>query len=321
MRKFVCLAILLIFNYLTFAQSKAKDFKQGDLDQITALEDSIAFLARIVVTDSIKENRITAQEKMMPLMRRALAIANSFNYTFDKIENISIVYPPDRDCRIFTWQLMITENAYKYFGFLQLKRSKSTFYELKDLSKDIKKPETQFLSAEKWFGALYYNIKPFKTKEGTKYLLFGFNANDTIEKIKICDVLSLTSGSPRFGAAVFEKEERGFKKKTNRLVLYHSIEATIRLNYDEEMAMVIHDHLTDIGYKNPEIPAVAVPDGTYEAYKLEKGIWQHISKLDNTIMDKAPVPKPVLGNKDKVVNKENAKKFEWPKDQKKNDNP
>ena len=313
MRKSLFIAILLIINGLVLAQSKSKDFKQADLDKLTALEDSIALLARIVVTDSIKDNRIMAQEKMMPLMRQVLAIPNSFNYTFDKIENISIVYPPDRECRIFTWQLMVTENAYKYFGFIQLNRSKSIFYELKDLSKDIKKPETQFLTAEKWFGALYYNIKPFKTKEGNKYLLFGFNANDTIEKIKICDVLSLTSGSPRFGSPVFEKEERGFKKKTNRLVLYHSIEATIRLNYDEEMAMVVHDHLTDIGYKNPEIPAVSVPDGTYEAYKLEKGIWQHISKLDNTIMDKAPIPKPILGNKGKVVNKENAKQFEWPK--------
>lgn len=305
---------------MTFAQTKAKEINPADLAKMSALEDSIALLARIVVTDSIDENRLVAQEKMMPLMRKALDIGNSFNYAFDKVENISVLYPPDRECRVFTWQLMINENRFKYFGIVQLNRSKSIFYELKDMSKEIPKPESQFLTADKWFGALYYNIKPFKTKEGVKYLLFGFNAHDTIEKIKVCDVMSLKSGSPRFGAAVFEKEERGFKKKINRLVLYHSVEATIRLNYDDEMGMIVHDHLTDIGYKNPEIPSVSVPDGTYEAYKLEKGIWEHISKLENTIMDKAPIPKPILGNKGKVVNKENAKQFEWPKDQKKNEN-
>ncbi len=314
MRKSFIFSILLIFNHLTYAQTKAKEMKPSDFDIITKLEDSISQLARVVVTDSIQPSRISAQEKLIPMMRQALSLGNSFNYAFDKIENISILYSPDKEFRILTWQLMITENKYKYFGFIQLNRSKSTVYELKDFSKEIQKPEGQFLSSEKWFGALYYNLKEFKTKEGTKYLLFGFNSNDTIEKIKICDVLTLSGGQARFGSPVFEFEQRGIKKRQNRLLFQHSIEASMRLNFDDEMNMVVHDHLTEIAYKNPDIPYVSVPDGTYEAFKLNKGVWQHIDKLENTIMDKAPIPKPVLGSKAKVVSKESAKQYAWPED-------
>lgn len=313
MKQFIIIIFFFISQITVTAQSKAKTIDAKAVEQLSVLEDSIALLARIVVTDSISENRLTAQEKLMPLFRKALNINNSFNYTFEKLENIAVLNDPERNFRIFTWQLMVDINRYKYFGVVQINRSKPLFYELKDVAKEIQKPENQYLTSEKWFGALYYNIKPFKTKEGMKYLLFGFNAHDTIEKIKICDVLSLNSGAPRFGSPVFVKEERGMKKKLNRIILYHSVEAAIRLNYDDNMDMIVHDHLTDIGYKNPEIPFVSVPDGTYEAYKLQKGIWEHISKLENTIMDKAPIPKPILGKKEKVVNKDNVKQFEWPK--------
>lgn len=313
MKQLFLITILLILNNLAVSQTKSGNLNQADLEKLTILEDSITTMSRIAVTDSIADNRLAAQEKLKPLLREALAINNSFSFAFDKIENISILYPVDRQLRIITWQLMVDENHYKYFGFIQLNNSKSTVYELTDASKDIQKPEYQVLNTDKWLGALYYNIKPFKTSEGTKYLLFGFNANDTIEKLKVCDVLSLKNGKPVFGAPVFQKVERGIKKNLHRLVMYHSVDASMRLNYDDEMGMIVYDHLTEIGYKNPNVPYVSVPDGTYEAYKLKKGVWEHINKLENTIMDKAPTPKPILGSKAKVVSKENAKQFEWPK--------
>lgn len=317
MRKFIFIYILLVTPYLAYSQSKAKSMKDKDFEILARMEDSIKVLAKIVVTDSLQATRLSAQDKLLPLMRQALNLPNSYSYAFEKLENVSILYSPDKEFRILTWQLMITENKYKYFGFIQLNRAKSMVYELKDFSKEIQKPEGQFLTTDKWFGAVYYNIKEFKTKEGIKYLLFGFNAHDTIEKIKVCDVLSLKSGAPRFGAPVFEFEQRGIKKKQNRLVLYHAIEASIRLNYDEGMNMIVHDHLTEISYKNPKVPFVMVPDGTYEAFELNKGIWQHIEKLENREMDSAPIPKPVLGSKAKVLNKENVKQFDWPEERKK----
>jgi hypothetical protein len=309
MKKGIFLLCLLLSGTCAFSQKKAQEINKKDLEKLVLSEDSLAHWARIAVTNSILDRRIEAQDKILPLLRKTLAIPNSFNYPFSELENVSITYPQDRSFRILTWQLMHTDMNYQYFGFIQLNSSKSIVYELKDFSKSLQKPESQITTQDKWFGALYYSIRDFKTKDGEKYLLFGLNSNDTIEKIKLCDVLTLRGGQVKFGAPVFEKHERGRTKMVNRLMMYHAKDAAMRFNYDAEMDMIVHDHLTDVPSPTPKVPFVSVPDGTYEAYTLKKGIWQHIDKLATTEMDEAPIPKPVLGKKAKVVDKENAKNF------------
>jgi hypothetical protein len=321
MKKGILLLCLFLSGTWAFSQKKAQNIDKKDLEKLILSEDSLAHWARIVVTNSILDRRIEAQDKILPLIRKTLAITNSFNYSFSELENVSITYPQDRSFRIFTWQLMHTDMNYQYFGFIQLNSSKSIVYELKDFSKSLQKPESQITTQDKWFGAIYYSIRDFKTKDGEKYLLFGLNSNDTIEKIKLCDVLTLRGGQIKFGAPVFEKKERGRSKMVNRLMMYHAKDAVMRFNYDPEMDMIVHDHLTDVPSPSPKVPFVSVPDGTYEAYTLKKGIWQHIDKLANTEMDEAPIPKPVLGSKARVVDKESARNMEWPEEVKKKEVP
>ncbi|NJN33206.1 MAG: hypothetical protein HC817_02100 [Saprospiraceae bacterium] len=236
----------------------------------------------------------------------------SFNFPFEEIENVSIVYPDDKAFRIITWDFMVSPNEHKYYGLIQVNDSKSIVYELNDVSRTLQKPEIQMLTAQKWFGCLVYNVKQFKTDEGMKYLLFGFNAHNAAEKIKLIDVLTLRGGAPRFGSTqAFNILERGKKKRLNRLIFYHGYESSMRVNFDDEMAMIVYDHLTAAPSSNPTVPFVNVPDGTYEALKLNNGVWEHIEKLPTTVMDEAPRPKPVIGKK-KVVDKDNAKQFQWP---------
>jgi hypothetical protein len=311
MRNYFIFTLVLFINVFAFAQKKAETLSTSDLDKLSSFETQMAGLAKTMLLDSFENNRLAAHEKLMPMVREALNTPNSFNYTFEKIEHISIQNAPDRSFRIITLQLMKDWAHYKYFGFIQPNLSKSKLYELKDFAKDIQKPENQVLGPEKWFGCLYYNIRQFKSKEGAKYLLFGFNAHDTIEKIKVVDVLTMNGGMPKFGSPVFERQERGITKKSNRLVFYHGYEASMRLNYDEEMGMIVHDHLQDVGTNYADVPSVGVPDGTYEAYELKKGVWQHIVKLKNTEMDEAPRPVPV-SKKAKIVDKESMKNFSFP---------
>ena len=315
-RNIIFLFNLLIFNDLAVAQKPAADIKPADLKLLTTLEDSMSRLAQIAVQDSVEENRRAANEQLLPLIRQALAVSNSFNYAFSKLENISIQQPSDRAFRLFTWQLFVDENHYQYLGFVQLNRSKSTVYELTDASRDLSKPERDVLTTDRWFGAVYYNLKEFKTKDGMKYLLFGYNASNADEHIKVADVLILRGGQIKFGAPVFEVADiKGVRAtKFNRLILTYSAEASVRLNFDNELGILIHDHLEQIAAKNPNIPFTFVPDGTYEAFELQKtGVWSHVDKLENTTMSEAPRPQPILNNsKRKVVTKEEAKNFKFP---------
>ena len=310
--------LILIFQHGLFAQKEATDIKPADFKKLEQLEDSIANLAKIAVQDSILDNRMVANVQLNALMKEALNVPNAFNYAFTKVENIAIQKPTDGAFRIFTWQLFVSESEYKYFGYVQLNRSKPTFFELKDEAKQLIDSEKETLAPEHWFGALYYNIKEFKTNDGMKYLLFGYNANDQYERIKLCDVLILRGGQIKFGAPVFEIADiSGVRKqKLNRLILNYSSNSTMRLNFDPELNIVIHDHLEKIGTKEPNLPFTFVPDGTYEAFELKKdGVWSHVDKLAITDMDEAPRPKPTLNSRNRVKDvKANAQKFEWPKE-------
>jgi hypothetical protein len=313
--KYFLLLLLSVSTLQASAQKKVGDIRPADLKKLVIYEDSLAVWARTTVQDSVSENRLAAQELLLPMLKKALAVPNSFNYPFDSLRNISILTAPDKSFRILTWQLFIDENHYKYFGFIQPNSSKSTLYSLNDVGKDIQKPENQFLTPEKWLGCLYYNIKEFKNKEGEKrYLLFGFNSNNDDEKMKVLEVLAMKSGRPSFGAPIFETVDRGRKKTQNRLVFYYASESTMTLNYDAEMDMVVHDHLEETKSRNPAIPYTFVADGTYEAYNLKKGIWVHIDQLPNTQMSEAPRPKPVLDGTRKKVGgtKEEVQNFKFP---------
>lgn len=320
MKPLLISCIFILFQSMLFAQ-KPNAIKPADFKRLQALEDTIAVLAKITVQDTLANKRLVANGQMIPLIKEMLTIPNSFNYAFTKIENIAIQKPLDGAFRIFTWQLYINENEYKYFGYVQLNRNKPTIVELTDNSRRMDNVDKESLTPDRWYGAVYYNLKEFKTKDGMKYLLFGFNANNQYEKIKLCDVLVLRGGQIKFGAPVLEVADiKGVRKqKLHRLILNYSAEASMRLNFDPEMNIVIHDHLERIGTKNPNLPFTYVPDGTYEAFELQKdGTWSHVDKLATTEMDVAPRPVPTLNSRNRMKSaKANAQKVEWPKEVKK----
>lgn len=313
MKKLLFLSILLIFNGLAIAQIKQNPSTSAVSDRLVILEDSMAQLAKIAVQDTLLAQRQAANERLLPLMREALALPNSVNYPFSKIENVSIQQPQDGAFRIFTWQLMIDENTYQYFGFVQLNRSKPIVYELENNSSDLSKTEKEVFEPNRWFGCVYYNLKEFKTKDGTKYLLFGYNANNADEHIKVCDVLVLRGATVRFGAPVFEVADIAGrpKERLNRLVLTYAADVVVRLNFDAELGFIIHDHLETMASKNPNIPFTYVPDGTYEAFELKKEIWQHLDKVPTQILSEPPRPNPILDKKGKMT-KEEVRDFKFP---------
>jgi hypothetical protein len=291
--------------------------KPKDFEKLSVMEDSMANLAAIAVWDTTlgkEEVRRHAGEQLNLVFAEALKINGSFGYGFEKLQNVSIQYPSDKSFRVITFQTFINRNEFKYFGYVQYNQTKSKFFILKDQSAALLTAENEVLSPDKWFGCVYYKLKEFKSQEGIKYLLFGFNAKDDYEKVKLCDVLTLKGNKISFGAPVFVTKPQEHKKQTitKRLIQIYSSEAAMRFNYDEEMAMIVYDHLMPGASRNPDIPYVQVPDGTYEAFVFKKGLWEYIEQLPNTPMREAPREMPVLEKKAKVVNKENARNFKFP---------
>lgn len=288
-QSFVC--AFLAISAVPAAAQAPKDFTYFE-----RVEDSLSGLAKTILRDSLAEHRLKADTEIKALLKEALSTDNAFQYPFSGLQGISIQYPQDSTFRIFTWQLYVSENDYRYGGFLQ-QRSGSV-YPLEDHSAAVRMPEYEVMSPDYWYGAVYYNIKQAGKKRDRHYLLFGYDGYELFRKRKLVDVLVFKDDEPKFGAAVFQ---HGPGKVKHRVVREYSAEVSTRLNYDDVLEMIMFDHL--IGQNGPHGEGLTYyPDGSYEAYKLEKdGKWVHVEKVFDQVSEEAPRPSPILDNRKKDI--------------------
>jgi hypothetical protein len=290
---------LFIFNCLIAATAFAQTtLSPKQLLTFQRTEDTLEIYANTVFRDSIKENRIDASKKMEATLLHVLAQRGSFDYAFDSLKSISIKQPEDKRFRIFTWQLYVDENTYQYGGIIQVNtKGKPKIFRLEDHTSEIvDAPEEETLSAERWHGALYYNIKSTVFEGKPHYILFGFNGLKFFEKRKLMEVLWFDKqGNPVFGAPLFVRKDAGEAAVTkSRIILDYSAESTIRLNFDTEENMIIFDNLIAMKGQLPNQGTVMVTDGSYRGYTFNGKAWNYIDKLATLDSAEAPREKPIL---------------------------
>jgi len=284
------------------AQNKSK-LSAEVIARLDKAQDTLALLAYAIVNDSLPEHRFGTCRVFIPKLVEALKTENSFDYPFERMKAVSIMYPPDSTFRIFTWQLYVDTADYRYFGAIQMNTPELKLFPLVDRSFNLKAdPEQAILTPEDWYGALYYNVREVKGPKGKYYLLFGYDGFSFFDKRKLIDVLTFDeAGKPKFGAPVFVQETKGGPPRTkNRIMLEYSAESSIKLNYEETLDMIVFDHLIPMGGLYGQ-GASNFPDGSYEAYELKGGVWKYLEMLPVTPMDDAPRPTPVLDTRQKDI--------------------
>lgn len=300
-RKLLFILLLAGLSAWNAQGQKAGKIKPSDLAKLETHEDTLALLSYVMVNDSIDENRFAATKRVITSLVQALKTPNSFSYPFDRLKSISIQYPADSTFRIFTWQLYVNKDEYRYYGAIQMNNPELKLFPMYDRSFEIEEDLNQaILKPNKWYGALYYNLMQVDNKDiGRYYLLFGYDGYEFFRKRKLIDVLTFPGGVPTFGAPVFVHNEGYLAGRTlNRLMLEYSSETNVRLNYDEALGIIIHDHLQAMDGQYGE-GTVNISDGTYEGYKLEKGYWNYVEKVFHEMSDEPPRPFPVLDGREK----------------------
>ena len=249
----------------------------GDLRDIQKSEDTLATLARGILVSEIAENRLYACHQFIPTLVRALKINHSFEYKFPRLENISIQYPTDSSFRIFTWQLLVSFGEYRYFGAIQFNQASLKLIPLVDRSDMMADATTLSTPADKWYGVVYYAIKPITLSNKDKaYVLFGYDGFSANEHRKIIDVLTFKEGQAVFGLPIFRLDKGNNK---SRVIYQYGADAGIRVNYDENEGMIVCDHLMPNPGASVENARILVPDGSYEGFKFEKGFWKYIPEV------------------------------------------
>jgi hypothetical protein len=282
--------IIITVLFLIFAAGSASAQKKtarsqplsaAAVQRLHLQEDTLAVLAYAVVNDSIEQERFAACRVLITALVRALKVDNSFKYPFERLKSVSIIAPPDSSFRLFTWQLFVNDSTYRYYGVIQMNRPELKMFPLIDRSAEMRgNLSRETFTPDRWYGALYYNLRQFDTKAGRQYMLFGYDAFEFFEKRKLIEILSFDEAEkPVFGAAP--------------LMLQYSADTKVRCNWDEQYNMVVFDHL--IPFPSPFNRGLTyVPDGSYEALKWEKGRWKYMEKAFNDVQAEAPRPEPVL---------------------------
>lgn len=298
--------MLLLLCCSFYCQTYATDV---DTTFIAESEAAMCGLIKDVLSNQNLEVRQEASKELEALLEKTLTQNGSFEHDFSDLKGVSIIQPENKALRIFTWQLYIDKDHYQYRGFIQTKEGK--VFRLQDKSDDMRTVEFSIHKPENWYGALYYNLKEFKSEGQTMYMLFGYDAFDFYNRRKLLDVLYFdNSGRPRFGKTVLEmKDGRGKIRKVKRFVMEYSSSVNVTLNYSKEQDMIIYDHLI---YGSPIKSAGPsnVPDGSYSGVQLDKsGVWKYVDKVHrddpaNILVDATSYERMIQNEKEKPKKKQ-----------------
>ncbi|MBA3647228.1 MAG: hypothetical protein H0W62_01545 [Chitinophagales bacterium] len=289
---FILGTIAIIFSStadLSFAQTNSLNV------QMRQYEDSLRILSDSLIDGKTAEKRLHAGFDFIKMLVQSLNQSESFQYSFDSLKRISILYPDDRHFRIFCWALPLTERTYRYYGVIQMNdKNKTVLFPFFDYSEHIQQPSDTITSAQKWYGALYYKMVKVKSGSKTYYTLFGWNQNTLKSKKKLIEILWFDeNGSPQFGAPVFQFSKNEYPAVAKRFIIEYKNDAKVSLNYDEDHHIIIFDHLVPENHGEEGIHEKYVPDGSYEGFEWKNGKWRYVENVFTATQQQVPYPKPL----------------------------
>jgi hypothetical protein len=276
----------------------------GSQDRIVLMqkEDSLKQVAAKIVMSREAGERFRSDSLFTRMLVRALKVPNSFLYPFDSIIHISKLYAPDSAFRIFTWQVVRDESMSRRHGAIQVRTTDGSLklFPLIDRTLVISHPIDTVTSNEWWIGSIYYKIIQKENRDAKYYTLLGYDENTMRSTKKRIEVLSFdASGKPVFGGPFISFEEDTLRKPMQaRFWIEYKKEGNARLQFDDDMDMIIYDHLIP---ENNEADKkyTYIPDGDYEGFKWKEGRWVHVDKVFNFKLKdgEAPVIAPLTEDK------------------------
>jgi len=269
-RKFLRLLLIGTYSIFSFCVAIGQTLHDREL----VLEQLLAEL-RLAKNDETKR---LANKKFKEELERTILMPNSFDYPFDRLKTLGTITSPDTVFRLFNWNVEqddLTQKYYCYILKLDARKDRYHLIELIDNSFMLSPRPTEILTADNWYGALYYQIIPIKKNSKTLYTVLGWDGNNSISTIKVIDVLTFTGSSVRLGNPIF----RMGKDLHKRIFFEFAKKTTMYMSYESKYERIVFDHLS------PEAPSLEgmysmyLPDLSYDAFVSEKGRWNLVEDI------------------------------------------
>ncbi|MBI3135026.1 MAG: hypothetical protein HYZ14_10180 [Bacteroidetes bacterium] len=213
-------------------------------------------------------------------LKNLLVYPGVMNYPFAAWTTMSTISAPDGAFRLFNWNVEDEFGMHSHFCFLVKpdNANENTIIQLAEDRLTITPRPEQTLTADHWYGALYYNIVPVKKGNKTLYTIFGYNGNDNATNRKLLDVFYFKGKSLRMGYPLFQ-EGPGSAHLLRRVFFEYSEKAIISLRVNDNLGAIVFDHLVP---ETPQLEGIYdyyIPDMTYDGYKWENGIWVYVEDI------------------------------------------
>jgi hypothetical protein len=268
------LQVFIISIFLLVQNSNAA-LSIDSLDVSRRLEDLFTRLHK----SSDDEVKIRINDSVRMIINSYAASDTLFSHRFDNLRTLGQLTSPDSLLKILTWNLFLGDGTNKYHLYIIRRSSAKGKCRIYDLSgkftEDPIRTDT-FYSESDWYGALYYEVKPFVDKGQTVYVLLGIDFGNSLLTRKMIDVLSFKDDE----SLVFGKEWFIAGQMTEaRVVIEYGSSAVASMRFVED-SIIAFDHLVPVSPEFENDRRYYVPDFSYDAWIFENGFWKLEPDID-----------------------------------------
>ena len=237
-----------------------------NIQKMDRWQDSLLHVGRQMFQSPVETERIERNFTFVKTLVSALKEPNSFFYTFDKLDMISVISTPDNSLRIFSWNIPLEDGSYLYYGTIQHKTpgGKLKLTPLLDKTFEIQNPTEDITPAGKWYGAQYYDIIPLAKNQ---FVLLGWKGHHAEYTKKVIDILNISpSGEVTLGAPVFSDAPKMVRK-----IFSYTKDATMYLQFNKKSNSIEFDHIVPASPQLEGNFKYYGPDLTHDAYEVKGG--------------------------------------------------
>jgi hypothetical protein len=267
--KLTYLLILILFSVNVINGQRATLSVSAELEKLYGrltknLNDSV----KLQINDSIKS-----------MIESYIESDSVFYHRFNNLRYLGEVTSPDSTLKIVTWNLVLINKPGRYYSYFIKKQRNCKSNIIHRLTAEYNNGQIRndtTYSADSWYGALYYDIRPQTINGRISWVLLGIDYGNQVITRKIIDVLDY---SPEdriiFGMKLFSSPDT----LKYREIFEYSSDAAMSLRFAND-GSIVFDHLVPL---SPELTIdrkYYVPHYSNDAYVNENGLWRYKINVD-----------------------------------------
>lgn len=265
---------LCVLLFLTVSNGLAKC--QISTAEMSASLEKLYGRLNSVAEDSI---RLRINDSIKFFIDSYVASDRIFTHTFSNLKHLGQITSSDSVIKIVTWNLVLNNEPGRYFCYFIRKSAEGSandVYYLTHSYDDKKILADTVYSQSDWYGALYYDIRPFYADNRKCWVLLGISYSNPMLTRKIIEVLDFTRENKIiFGRKWFDSG----KSLYFRHILEYSASAVISLRFRSDSSIVF-DHLVLLPPSGFDDRLYYGPDYSYDAFIFNNGVWSLSINID-----------------------------------------